>query len=96
MPDQNKRELSVVAQCINYFTDDVLGDYYQQWIDGYLDIPEGGVSSAVLDDSYGQYTGFYKTSADSQPYSCSFKPSASGVIVSSSHFSFCPLGGCCF
>ena len=85
--DQNKRDLSVVAELINYFTDDVLGNYYQQWLDGYLDIPSGGVSTAVLDDSYGHYTGFYKTSSDGQPYSCSFSPSASGVIVSSSHFS---------
>ena len=85
--DQNKRELSVVAELINYFTDDVLGDYYQQWLGGYLDIPSGGVSTAVLDDSYNRYTGFYKTSEDGQPYSCSFSPSVSGVIVSSSHFS---------
>lgn len=85
--DQNKRELSVVAELINLFTDDVLGDYYQQWIDGYLDIPSGGVSSDVLDDTYSRYTGFYKTSADSQPYSCSYNPAKNGIIVSSQHFS---------
>ena len=62
--EQQKQSLGKIAQAINMFTDDVLGDYYQQWVNSLLEIPAGGNSSTYFDNEYTQYAGFYQIDRD--------------------------------
>lgn len=45
---QQKQSLGKIAQAINMFTDDVLGNYYQQWVNDLLDIPSGEIHQHIL------------------------------------------------
>lgn len=84
--DENKRELSVVAQAIDLFTDGILGEYYQKFVNGLLDIPESGVSTQVIDDQYTNFTGFYRTETGGDLKCAKFTPTADGVICSAPDF----------
>ena len=84
--DENKRELSVVAQAIDLFTDGILGEYYQKYVNDLLDIPDSGVPTQDINDQYTNYTGFYRIEAGGELKCAKFTPTSDGVICSSPDF----------
>lgn len=64
--EAEKKRLNGVAQAIDYLTDDLLGDYYQKWIDGDYNFPDD-LTAAYINGTYNATTGFYKISGDNTP-----------------------------
>lgn len=84
---QQKQALGKIAQAIDMLTEDVLGDYYEKWVNNLLDLPSGGNSSTYFDDEYTQYSGFYQMDLDGVPRPVSLSSSSDSVFVNAPDFS---------